>query len=408
MSPKRLIAALAVLPLLVVGVACSSSDDSRSSTDAAVTSETAADTAPGDSSAEEPAGDADEAGDDASDSGADLDAANAILSEAEVRPTAITVTDHYTAALPPVDGTVYWVQCGVPACAVLGDYVEEAATAAGWGFSRISGGSTPESIKNAWVQAVNATPPPVAVIGSGYPRETFASELEQLEAMGIPAINISTNDVAGGGLVASLGSGEIRNVVVGKNQAAWTVVDGEGHPNTAFVYTPSYPSQPPLVQAFEDTYKDLCPSCEFTRFEVGIESIGTDLPQKVAAFLQQNPQVDHLAIGFGNMVNGLPTALDEAGMQGRVRIVTDTPDPVTATYMKDGQYVFAATAYPDREFAWQAIDVALRYNAGLDYDQSANAAPPQWVITPETLPSATETFPLVADYQEQFKALWQG
>lgn len=38
--------------------------------------------------------------------------------------------------------------------------------------------------------------------------------------------------------------------------------------------------------------------------------------------------------------------------------------------------------------------------------QTASHDLPVWIVTRKTVPSATETFPFVADYQEQYRKLW--
>lgn len=333
--------------------------------------------------------------------------ATAFLTEFEKRPTQIPVTEPLGAE-PPASGTIYFVQCGVPACVSLGDALEDATDRLGWNLKRLQGGLTPETIKNAWSQAANANPAPAGVIGSGFNENVIAAEVKALKERGVPAISVSSNDASPvtGNLAASLGSGPARNGIVGAIQAAAVVKDGEGDTDAVFVYSPSLESTVPVAKGFEEKITELCPSCGVDLLEVAPESIGSSLPQEVAAYLQAHPKVRHVGFAFGDMGVGLPKALETSGLDSRVRVVVDTPGTAVSTYMTEGDTFFAATAYPGEEFMWTAVDLILRHQLGQDISPAADSSIPQWLMTPETLPSSTENFPIIEDYQDQFAALW--
>src|SRR5680860_365456 len=75
--------------------------------------------------------------------------ADEIVSAATERPTAMNIDTKIQGSIPQ-DGTLYFVECGAPACAELGDKVDEVAKSVGWESIRIQAGLTPETIKDAW------------------------------------------------------------------------------------------------------------------------------------------------------------------------------------------------------------------------------------------------------------------
>ena len=54
---------------------------------------------------------------------------------------------------------------------------------------------------------------------------------------------------------------------------------------------------------------------------------------------------------------------------------------------------------------WQVADTFLRVFTDSTFEEVRSDLP-SWVITGETVPSTTEFYPLVEDYQAQYMALW--
>lgn len=321
------------------------------------------------------------------------------------RPTEIGITEALDGA-PAKDKTVYWIQCGAAACVALGDSLDDATSELGWKLIRIDAGLSPETVKNAWGEAARAVPAPDAVISSGFPREIFDAEIASLASRDIPVINLSVNDKAGDGLTAVIGGGDVRPARVGEIQATWVVGHRGSEANTVMVTVPAFPTHVPQAESFSKKYESLCPDCELGSLEMPAESMGTDLPQRLVAHLQANPEINTVVLAYGDMAIGVPSAVKAAGLDDRVDILTDTPDPTVAKYISEGDVVLAATGYPGDEMAWRAIDIVLRHMQGSDLTPSTEAPLPNWVLTADTIPSATETFPLVEDFREQYLELW--
>lgn len=332
-------------------------------------------------------------------------AAEERLSGVTSRPTDIGITEELPEAAPE-NKTVYWIQCGAIACVSLGDALDEATDALGWDLVRVEAGLSPETIKNAWGEAARAVPAPDAVLSSGFPREIFEEEIQSLAERDIPIVNLSVDDEAGDGLTAIVGSAEERNVAVGEIQAAWVLSRSGEDTNALFVQVPAFPTHVVQGEAFKKTFDELCSSCELEILDMPAESMGTDLPQRLVAHLQANPDIDQVVLAFGDMAVGVPTAIRDAGLADRINIVTDTPDPTVATYIDENDVVTAATGYPGPEMAWKGIDIAIRQMLGADISESVDAPLPAWVLTSDNIPDTAKAFPLVEDYADQFKSLW--
>ncbi len=107
---------------------------------------------------------------------------------------------------------------------------------------------------------------------------------------------------------------------------------------------------------------------------------------------------------FGDIVSGLPGALADAGLADKVKVVTYSQNATLSSYLKQGQ-IQAIIGFPGPEDMWQVADTFARIFAGVSFEANQNDLP-SWIITKDTVPSTTEFYPLVEDYQAQYKALW--
>lgn len=373
--------ALVALLALLAG-ACGGDDDN----DTAATT-TAAPAADG--GATEPAAD---------DPGAELEA----LLE---RPTEITNTTPFEGEIP-ADKTIMWIQCPVPACVQLGEPLQDAADALGWTLTIVPHDGTPESVKAAYAQAVREAPD--GVVSSGYPRVMFEEELAQLAAAEIPVIQVTVTDPPEDGITAVV-HGPGRNAEAGRQLAVYTAVNSGGEANVLWLTT-AYPIVVPTFEGdegqggFKPTLEEQCPDCTIEVLDVPIELIGVEDAARVVSTLQANPDIDYVVGPLGDMFVGLPGALADAGMADRVTLVTHDQNPSLSAAVEDGT-IAAVVGFPGLEDMFQVMDTFLRHFAGEDFEPRSDDMP-NWIITQGNVPSTTDDYPLVEDYQEQYKALW--
>lgn len=377
---SRVFGALLAVALVAVGAAACGDDEDGATTTAA--DGTAAPTDGGDSAA----------------------AADEVAALIE-RPTEIANTAAFDGEVP-ADKTIMWIQCPVPACIQLAEPLRDGVEALGWSLEVVPHDGTPEGVKAAYAQAVREKPD--AVVSSGFPRVMFEEELAQLAAAEIPVVQMTVVDEPTDGITAVV-HGPKRNAEAGRQLALYTVADADGPANVLWVTT-AFPIVVPTLEGvdgeggFQPTLQKYCPDCSMEVLDIPIESIGVDDSARVVAALQSNPDIDYVVGPLGDMFIGLPGALADAGIADQVTLVTHDQNPALSAAVEDGT-IEAVVGFPGPENMFQIVDTLLRYFAGVDFEASYDDMP-GWIITQGEVPSTTEDYPLIEDYQEQYKALW--
>jgi ribose transport system substrate-binding protein len=323
--------------------------------------------------------------------------------EFEERPTSIGIETPVGKPIPK-GKTIDFIQCGVPACKTEGELFESAASALGWTINSINAGTTPEEIKAAYDQAIKDKPD--AVLGSGYPRSLFNPEIEELKEMNIPVIQFFVEEKAGNGITAVLG-GIPTSETQGKMMADYILAHSTNKSmEIGVVNAQGFETVTGTAASVEKVFSEECPECTIKKLEAPLTAIGKDLPQRIASFLTANPGIEWSTVGYDDMVTGLPTALKGAGVEN-AKVTTVNISTSIAPYMANGEYLQSTVGSSFPEVYWRGIDLLARMFAGVSYKEDENDATlPYWTITQETLPTTEEEFPVVENYEEQFKKLW--
>jgi len=323
--------------------------------------------------------------------------------EFEERPTTIGIETPVGKPIPK-GKTIDFIQCGVPACKTEGELFESAGSALGWTINSINAGTTPEEIKAAYDQAIKDEPD--AVLGSGYPRSLFNPELEELKAKNIPVIQFFVEEKAGNGITAVLG-GIPTSETQGKMMADYILAHSTNKSmEIGVVNAQGFETVTGTAASVEKVFSEECPECTVKKLEAPLTAIGKDLPQRIASFLTANPGIEWSTVGYDDMVTGLPTALKGAGVEN-AKITTVNISTSIAPYMANGEYLQSTVGSSFPEVYWRGMDLLARLFAGVEYKEDENDSTlPYWTITKESLPTTEEEFPVVENYEEQFKQLW--
>jgi ribose transport system substrate-binding protein len=323
--------------------------------------------------------------------------------EFEQRPTSVGLKTPVGKPIP-TGKTIDFIQCGVPACKTEGEIFEAAASVLGWKIKSVNAGTTPEEIKAAYEQAIKDEPD--AVLGSGYPRALFEPELHQLEAMNIPVIEFFVNDEAGNGITAVIG-GPKSSEIQGQMMADYILAQSTDESmQIGSVITQGFETNIAASEALKKLVATECPECSVKMLEAPVSSTGSDLPQRIAGFFTSNPDIDWASIAYSDMVSGLPTALKGSGVED-VQLTTVHVSPSVAPYMTNDEYLRSSVGASYDEVYWRGIDLLARLFAGVSYKEDLDDSTfPYWTITKETLPSSTEEFANVVDFEGQYKKLW--
>ncbi len=325
--------------------------------------------------------------------------------EFEERPTSVGIEEPVGKPIPK-GKTIDFIQCGVPACKTEGEIFEAAASKLGWTIKSINAGTTPEEIKAAYDQAIKDEPD--AVLGSGYPRALFEPELAQLKSKNIPVIEFFVEEEAGNGITAVIG-GIPTSEYQGKMMADYILAHSTDESmEVGIVNAQGFETVTGTGESVEKVITEECPGCSIKKLEAPLTAIGKDLPQRISSFLTANPGIEWTTVGYNDMVTGLPTALKGAGVEN-AKLTTVNISTSIAPYLEGDEYLQSTVGSSFNEVYFRGMDLLARMFAGVDYKEDLDDSTlPYWTITKESLPTSTEEFPNVENYEEQFEKLWGG
>ena len=329
--------------------------------------------------------------------------AQQLLDALLVRPTQLQTTTPVGTPVP-TGKTIDWIVCGVPECTALTKPLTEAAAALGWTVNPIDGGLTPETVLAAWQLAAQNKPD--AVIATGFPSVMFADPLAQLKADGIPVVlGYVTEDAdPDTGIIAVIAGGGGTFQDQGKYEADFVLGRAGENANTLFLGGSTFPGIDAVIEGYQAEYSRLCADCAFDSLDIAADTIGTTLPTNVVAYLTSHPDVNHIVLGIGSMVLGLPDALKTAGLDD-VKIIGTAPSATTAQMVADGD-IEGLIMLQQGDSMWQMIDALARHFAGVDVAPSMLPSP-AWAVTQDNVDQLTgDPYVLIEDYQAQYKALW--
>jgi ribose transport system substrate-binding protein len=300
----------------------------------------------------------------------------------------------------PVSGKkVVQLKCAVPECQEIYDGLAESAEVVGWETQDVNMGATPEEVTQAFQQALDLNPD--AIVISGIPLAVWKTYADQAKQQGIPIVNISST---GNGLVATLNGSAVTSGL-GEMTGNFIVADSGGDANVALFTVPDYPTLKPWVDSTTGVIADLCPDCNTEVINAEAGDIGTKLPQTIVSTIQQDPDIDYVALAFGGMSTGVRAALNEAGFND-VSIVGEGSVAANLQALRDGTEQMWAAQVTKMQ-GWYATDVLLRFynDQDLGVEQNDLVYPTQ-ILTPENVPESGDQYLEPADYQEQFQQLW--
>ena len=323
--------------------------------------------------------------------------------EYEQRPTSIGIEKPVGKPIPK-GKVIDFIQCGVPACETEREILKGATDLLGWTLKSIDAGVTPEEIKAAYEQAIKDEPD--AVLSSGNPRALYEPELQTLAKMKIPVVQAFVGDQPGDGITGVVGGPEASEIE-GAAEADYILSHSDSEDlKVGLVYVNGFETTVVVANSLKKELEAQCKGCSTAQVVVPVSSIGADLPQRVSSFLTSNPDIEWSSIAYSDLVVGLPTALKGAGVED-AKLVTLNLSPAIAPYMAKGEYLQMGFDVSFPEAYWREIDLLARYFTGQPYDEDMDDSTlPYWAVTADSLPSSTEEFPAVVDYEAQYKKLW--
>jgi ABC-type sugar transport system substrate-binding protein len=325
------------------------------------------------------------------------------VTKLETRPTTIGITTALKGNVPS-GKTIDFVDSCQATCTALFKNLTEGAAVFGWKTKNIDAiAGTPEVVKAAWEEMV-ADPPDGIVASGGFPHQYFQSEMNVLAAKGVPILTQGDPAPAGHGVLVSLEANRYK--LNGIRLAEFVIAKSNGNAHVVVQNLPGQTGIVTMFTTFEEVMKEKCPSCTVYRYNMA--STDTNFAGDTASQVEAHPGTNYVVTAYADFAVGLPAALVGAGLS-EVKIVTQVQDaPMIQEMGKPNSPMSGIYGYPGPEITWRAIDTFARFftHQSTAVDQSSPYG--EWFITPSNLSPELSSgyFPLVANYQQDYKELW--
>jgi hypothetical protein len=283
--------------------------------------------------------------------------------------------------------------------------VEAAAATAGWKASGLAYNGSIADLQSKLAEAISKKPN-VIMTPAGIEPGDIASSVAAAKAAGILVaigyVSTPPSEIPGFGAASVTPATQ---QTVAKIAANWVMADSNCKANVMTYNLSGYPVAKIGADAFQSELKANCPDCTVSYNEVPITQIGTPaLTQTITSTLQAKPSTGYLFLTLGNLNDGLPSALRQAGL-GKVKIVGLVPDSSSI----QGLVQKTNSMWVDNSavmLGWIQVDAVFR---ALDSNAvtSDNVLPGIYAMTQDNINGATQAPTYPSNYAELFKQLWK-
>ena len=326
--------------------------------------------------------------------------ANGALQQYSQRPTSVGVTEAVGKPIPTGKKVAY-ITCAAPQCVTFGKELTAAASVLGWTVKTFAPTGGDASATQAAFDQALATKPD-ALTFSGISTALIQRQLAAATKAGVAVFANSVQEKNVPGLLGSTGAGEWYTK---KMQTVGKVI-GNTAPAGSNVIVSSiggFAGQDETFANIKTGMQESCPTCTMKEVLVSLTQI-PEAPQILANAARKDPKVKLIVSVLDSVMGkGMNTALKSAGVTG-VQYAGATGIEDGVQRVRAGQQVWVET-YPIREFAWLNIDMMARHFAGVSITPDEVGGPEVWIVTKDNVP-ASNTFPVVEDYQAETKQLW--
>lgn len=309
---------------------------------------------------------------------------------------------------PPAKDVI-WLACALPSCqGKHSEAYKNAAAAMGWNLEQIN--YEPADAAAGVQQALNKNPDYIFL--TGIPPEAFEAQAKEAVKKGIPILNgfdgtppaPDTNGIYVTYPSAKGAETEAEQI------ADWMINDSGGKANVVSVTIDEYPILVNEYEALERSFAK-CPECSLGKLAVTVEDTGGGkIGAKLAAYLQQNPDVDYVEFAFADLLSGAEAALEAAGLDDQVKFTGIQATPTITQEIADGK-VAAWIAQPQEFSAWMKLDAAARLAEGMPLEKvQKEGVLPSWVIDSkeeaEKILGEGGQWPGPSGFEAKFEKLW--
>lgn len=304
-------------------------------------------------------------GDDTGGEGDQVAEAEARLAEHLAPPTSFADREPLSAPIEPGQELIF-LRCSLPVCSSIAASFQDAAEAVGWSVSVIDFSSTdPESVIASFNQAVDAAPDGIAI--TGVPATAYEEPLQRAKDAGIPVAigavaGVEVGGMDGNGIIANVSS--VNNSLAAAAMVAdYVIADSGGEANVAIFTVEDFPIVKAQTDGVAEYIEANCDGCSARIVNQAVADIGTVVPGAVVSVLQEDPSIDYVYFGFGDLSRGVAPAIADAGFDAK--LVGYGPFNESYQRLIDGEEAAWAGA-SNRATGWDLVDGFARYFAGDD------------------------------------------
>lgn len=299
---------------------------------------------------------------------------------------------------------VIYLDVGTPVSAVMWNNLQAPAALLGLRLERIETGRDAQSVNTAMNTVVELEPD--GVINITLDPVFFESQIEQLDALGIPIASGSVMNTVEYGLPEAF-NGPDWMTANGEVLGAAAIQRSGGSTEFVFYNIPEFPFSSYELDGAQSKIEELCPDCTLRVVDIPIAELGSTAADRIVSDLQANPQTEYFIAAVDEVQIGLPQKLSLAGLD--VDGIAMWPAPPNYEQIASGDQ--DATLSVDLNLMmWTVLDQLLREMGGQDYewpDTETRAS----TLTRITDSSNAPDDPVVGyiaipDYQDRFAANW--
>lgn len=302
----------------------------------------------------------------------------------------------------PTGAKVAAVYPNVPVIDIRMKALSEAMGTMGAEVTRIPYGAGPTEFANAFDRLL--TEDYDGVVTTDLEARSYQKVFDSLKERHIPVVEVAVpNDQTEDNLMVVMPSQQI--AAWNREMVDYLLVESKGDANVLFTNFPEFEGLALTFDAMKDEMDKYCERCELQSINLKSSDVGANVPGAIVAHLQSNPEINYVYLAFGDAGSGLPAALKNAGLDTKVKIVSNSGGAQNWQAIREGTQV-ADITFSNTLLGWQNADALARAITGQDTTVSTEWQMPTQILTKDNL-DFTGEYEGVPAFKEQFKRLWK-
>lgn len=297
-------------------------------------------------------------------------------------------------------------------CVSPAEGVKHAGEKLGWKVTIYDGGGTPPKQNAAILDALASGANVIVTIAID--PNLIQLALSEAKKAGVPVVAgsngidtpnpVKLTNRQGLGFVFDVGPDY---ATLGRHAADWIIADSKGKANVVVYSDKEFPS----VMAFQVGLLDglsKCKTCTVSAPQYFTATqIATQLGQMTVDYLRTHPDVDYVFGPYDPAAAAQVTAIAQAGMGNRVKLVGVLGDQQNLDFIRSDRVQVADAAYENEYMGWAIVDQTIRMLNKQPLFSPHNENEPFIVLDKTNLPQPGSDWQAPTGYQEKFLALWK-